>query len=45
MTVDGNTAAKNKEHELVDPRNLEFHPMWSFEHGRFAVLTQLAPMK
>lgn len=41
MTVDGNKAAKTKEHEMVDPRNLEFLPMWSFEHGRFAALTQL----
>lgn len=45
MTVDGNTAAKTKEHVLVDPRNLEFYPMWSFEHGRFAALTQLQLMK
>lgn len=45
MTVDGNTAAKTKEFELVDPRNLEFHPMRSFEHGRFAALTQLELMK
>lgn len=45
MTVDGDTAAKTKEHELVDPRNLELHPMWRFEHGRFAALTQLEPMK
>lgn len=44
MTVDGNTAAKTKECELVDPRNLEFNPMWSSEHGRFAALTQLELM-
>lgn len=45
MTVDCNTAAKTKECALVDCRNLEFHPMWSFEHGRFAALTQLELMK
>lgn len=45
MTVDGTTAAKTKEHELVNPRNLEFLPMWSFECGRFAALTQLEEMK
>lgn len=45
MSVDSKTAAKNTEHELVDPRNLEFHPIWSFEHGRFAVSTPLASVK